>query len=83
MQVFHWLCNTFLRTLEYHRDWKVLGTDEIDPLIAQMMFETKDDRKAMSILLPESIRETGDDLDQACIMEVDVRFPEGSSSSRF
>lgn len=73
----------FAHIREYHRNWKALGNDEIDPLIARMMLETQDDRKAMSVLLPESIRETGDDLDQACVLEVDVRFPEGNSSSRF
>ena len=73
----------FAHIREYHRDWKVLDNDEIDPLIATMMAETQDDRKAMSVLLPESISERGDDLDQACVLEVDTRFPEGNSSSRF
>ena len=57
---------------------KFLANDEIDPFIAQMMLDTQDDRKGMSTLLPESIRETGDELDKACVTEVDVRFPEGA-----
>lgn len=71
----------FAHIREYHRDWKPLPSEDIDPLIAKMLTDTQADRKAMAVLLPESIEESGPDLDSACRLEVDVRMPEGNAST--
>ena len=73
----------FAHIREYHRDWKPLQIGEVDPVIAEMLVETQQERKAMAELLPDTIPETGTDLDQCCIEEVDVRLPEGSTSTSF
>ena len=71
----------FAHIREYHRDWNPIPSEEVDPLIATMLMDTQNDRKSMAVLLPESIDESGVDLDRACALEVDVRLPEGHSSS--
>ena len=73
----------FAHIREYHRDWKSLPAAEVAPLIAKMLRDTQEDRKAMAVLLPESIAELGVDLDRSCILEVDTRFPAGHPSSAF
>ena len=71
----------FAHIREYHRDWKPLSDTEIDPVLIPMLEETRADRIAMSEMLPECIREEGEDLDAACISEVDIRYREATSNS--
>ena len=71
----------FAHISEYHRDWKSLSSEDVSPLISKMLIDTQTDRKAMAVLLPESIAESGSDLDGACRQEVDVRLPQGNPST--
>lgn len=71
----------FAHIREFHRDWKPLDASDIDEVLVDMLLETRADRIAMSNLLPNTIAESGMELDQACANEVDVRYPVGSGSS--